>query len=80
MNRHMYYDEDAHQFFPVDEELEEKCVTNADSIRQMTDEELAEFLRSIEWGHIPKSVKGWLDWLREEANNENNSKRTSDDA
>lgn len=45
-------------------------MTNADRIRQMTDEELAEFLRSIEWGHIPKSVKGWLDWLRQEANDD----------
>ena len=48
MSRHMYYGEDAHQFFPVDEELEKKCVTNADSIRQMTDEELSNLLSIVQ--------------------------------
>lgn len=40
--------DDAHQFSPVDEELEEKCVTNADSIRQMTDEELSNLLSTVQ--------------------------------
>lgn len=39
--------------------------TNADRIRAMTDEELAEFIASNEWGHIPRSEKWWLEWLQE---------------
>lgn len=43
-------------------------MTNADKIRDMTDEELAKFLCSNEWGHIPLSQKGWLKWLKQEVN------------
>lgn len=46
-----------------------KPQTNADRIRAMSDEELARLLLSLEWGHCPKSEKGWLDWLRKEADN-----------
>lgn len=42
-------------------------MTNADKIRAMTDEELAVFLHSFEWGHIPWTEKRWLDWLKQEA-------------
>lgn len=53
--------------------------TNADRIRSMTDEELADFLWSIGqnpggWNYIDgKPIfhtgkgNGWLDWLRQEA-------------
>lgn len=45
MSRQMYWDEEAHQFFPVDDVPQEPVKpTNADRIRSMTDEELAEYL------------------------------------
>ena len=56
------------------------CPSNADRIRSMTDEELAEFCFRITDdvasyyggdGYEPKypvAPKGWLDWLRQEAN------------
>ena len=43
--------------------------TNADRIRSMTDEELAEFLEKTQkeaWLMCTLSKKGWLDWLKEE--------------
>ena len=45
--------------------MQTKPVTNADRIRSMTDEELAEFLDETDpvcWGR-----EKWLDWLRQEA-------------
>lgn len=56
-----------------------KPITNADHLRSMSDEELAEFLWSIGqnpggWNYINgKPIfhsgkgNGWLDWLRQEA-------------
>ncbi len=42
--------------------------TNADRIRSMTDEELAEFINSqIIDRNIGVSVEAWLDWLRDSA-------------
>lgn len=67
----MFYDE----FDPIDKPPK----TNADRIRSMSDEELAEFCFRITDdvasyyggdGYEPKypvASKGWLDWLREEA-------------
>lgn len=52
--------------------------TNGDTIRAMTDEELAEFINGVEAeairraglfitvGDIQRGKEGWLDWLREE--------------
>ena len=41
--------------------------TNADRIRSMTDEELAEFIRSqIIARNIGLPVEAWLDWLRKD--------------
>ena len=53
----------------------EKQQTNADRIRSMTDEELAEWMRDIMSGWCPKRTslcdgnckKCTLDWLRQEA-------------
>lgn len=43
--------------------------TNADRIRSMTDEELAEFIRSqIIARNIGLPVEAWLDWLKQDAN------------
>ena len=41
----------------------EKPMTNADRIRQMSDEELAEWLA----GYTAYPPHGWLDWLKQEA-------------
>lgn len=44
--------------------------TNADAIRDMTDEELARFLdnHGSLWGaDIVSTANDWLDWLRKEA-------------
>ena len=41
--------------------------TNADCIRQMTDEELAKFLTKKMYARIAGDWKKWLDWLRQEA-------------
>ena len=40
-----------------------KPITNADRIRAMTDEELAEWLVEVTEDNTPD----WLDWLRQEA-------------
>lgn len=58
----------------------EKPQTNADRIRAMTDEELAEWFHKIQYdvsdyycgGHscepqLPTGKDSWLDWLKEEA-------------
>ena len=50
-----------------------KPITNADRIRAMTDEELAEFLDDIECNcgriHYPTTLESWCDWLKQEADN-----------
>ena len=51
-----------------------KKQTNADRIRAMTDEELAELLRDIVvdsvrmimFTHESRGIKEWLDWLKQE--------------
>ena len=62
----MYYDE----FDPIDKPKQ----TNADRIRAMTDEELAEYLDGVchdLWQMFVKDPqKMWLDWLKEEAKND----------
>lgn len=48
--------------------------TNADRIRAMSDEELAHFLEMKAGRFVsfyPTSAKNWLDWLRQEADDEN---------
>ena len=46
-------------------------VTNADRIRAMSDEELAEYLSDIGYASYETGVwgsqKNWLDWLKQEA-------------
>ena len=48
--------------------------TNADHIRAMTDEELAEWIVHKTEGNgfdgYEESVKAWLDWLKQEVDNE----------
>ena len=41
--------------------------TNADRIRAMTDEELADFLHEEMMAAIVRGWKSWLDWLKQEA-------------
>jgi hypothetical protein len=45
----------------------EKPKTNADRIRSMTDEELAEFLSVKMLAEVVHGWKSWLDWLKQEA-------------
>lgn len=47
-----------------------KPLTNADRIRSMTDEELAEWIFNTLWSYdaiCEKRKKDWLDWLNQEA-------------
>lgn len=47
-----------------------KPQTNADRVRQMTDEELADWVWSAESAgraYGPRGKKAWLDWLKQEA-------------
>ena len=56
-------------FVPVVVNAKQPKQTNADRIRAMTDEELADYLR---WHNDLYSRNGmdWLDWLKQEADNE----------
>lgn len=46
---------------------ERKPITNADRIRSMSDEELAEFLSVQMVAEVVHGWKSWLDWLKQEA-------------
>ena len=79
MGRQLYYDKQV-GFVPYEDTLQEPCkMTNADRIRSMTDEELAEFLRPVkcvdchlldcgveEMNFKKTCEERILDWLREE--------------
>lgn len=43
--------------------VQKRIITNADRIRFMTDEELAEWIISI----TEDNTEGWLEWLKQEA-------------
>jgi hypothetical protein len=60
-------------FYPNVREEEKKPITNADRIRAMSDEELADWVWGAETdgrAYGPRGKKSWLDWLRQEAGNE----------
>ena len=84
----VYCTEDGYCKKYSDDEVTSWCVqspckdekpSNADRIRAMTDEELAEFINGVEAeairraglfitvGDIQRGKEGWLDWLKEEA-------------
>ena len=79
----IYYKEDGHCKKYSDDEVTSWCVqgpcegetpSNADRLRRMTDEELAEFMQN-EWLDIAicnelNSAEKWLAWLRKEADEE----------
>lgn len=55
--------------------LQAHTLTNADRIRAMTDEELAEAICKVELmsdKHGHRGFQAWLDWLKEEADNGKN--------
>lgn len=74
MSKQMYYDEEAGQFFPIPDVVEQKPITNADRIRAMTDEELAWELARICRTPFYKDdseideyeVDCWAKWLKQE--------------
>ena len=47
-----------------------KSMTNTDRIRTMTDEELAQHLYWWDNSPLHASLERWLDWLKEEIDNE----------
>lgn len=55
--------------------VQKRVVTNADRLRAMSDEELAEFLETLcpsyKWT-LALNGMTWLDWLKKEADNGNN--------
>ena len=61
-------------FYDYVRERVKKPITNADKIRQMTDEELAAWLTFVEQRVLnrnpalerPATEKDWLDWLKQE--------------
>ena len=57
-----------------------KPITNADRIRSLSDEELAEWIADdlIEPGYNTReqTVKMWLNWLKEEVEGDNNENQT----
>jgi len=81
MSRQMYWDEEAHQLFPVDDVPQEPVKpTNADRIRAMSDEDLAEwrsqkfYVPNCAYMECPERDEKddfsctdcWLMWLKEE--------------
>lgn len=78
MGREMYWDKDANQFFPVPDVVgsDNNVLTNADRIRNMSDEELAEWLdHHVSCARCPLCEKCIFDkscsenlqaWLKEE--------------
>ncbi len=65
-------------------EPEEKKITNADRIRNMTDEELAEFLSEVKYDGIyyaegqdyPMKSEVWIEWIQAEAKEGNSNENT----
>ena len=83
MGRMMYLDEDAQQFFPWEPQADPHKPTNADKIRSMTDEELAEMFAKLVDCNECKLYKynkcmasedaclsQWLEWLKKESAND----------
>ena len=60
-------DEEKCDFYDYVRERVKKPITNADRIRSMTDEELAQEIWSC---HVFASFADLLDWLKQEADNE----------
>lgn len=70
------------KYVPVVVNAKPKPITNADEIRASSDEELAAFIvRCVEadffrvnvLGAHSNSAEEWLDWLRQEVDDDNNS-------
>lgn len=72
----MYYDE----FDPIDKPKQ----TNADRIRAMTDEELAEWIAgdvlNLTGGALAMATEAWLDWLKQEVTDEDKSEKETSDS
>ena len=72
--RRIYIDSDGNEHFDYEQDYEPKLTTNADRIRSMSDEELADCLAptGCPYDICPEAGitcnKCWLDWLKQEAN------------
>jgi len=77
--RRIYIDSDGNEHFDYERDYEPKLTTNADRIRAMTDEELAEFIAyntscetcvvrkgGSDECHNTNCSTAWLDWLKQE--------------
>lgn len=68
-------------FLEMKQQQQRKPQTNADRVRSMSDEELAEWIADdlIEPGYNTKeqTVKMWLNWLKEEAKGDSNEGRNN---
>ena len=67
--REFYYCDDCGTEYPI-KDMSKKKQTNADRIRAMSDEELADFLYETETQYIPIDLlveNNWLEWLKQEA-------------
>ena len=79
MNDTTFQGKGSVKYVPVVVDTKPKPITNADRIRSMTDEELAEFMcHNVSNGTVNCAFcaaaefcrmghNGWLDWLRQEA-------------
>jgi hypothetical protein len=59
-------------YVPVVVNAKPKPITNAMKIRAMTDEELADWLFQA-WHNSWYTLQEWLDWLKEEATEDDNN-------
>jgi hypothetical protein len=71
INCNSYFNFDELYKRRIGEILKPKSITNADRIRAMTDEELAEWIAggvlNLEGGSLEMATEAWLDWLKQEA-------------
>lgn len=69
MNDTTFHGDGKIAYVPVVVDTKPKPITNADRIRSMTDEELAEFLNNTQgraFGGTMLLHMQWLDWLKQE--------------
>ena len=75
MNKTTFQGDGKVVYVPVVVNTTQKPITNADRIRNMTDEELAEWIAGYALGltgaSLEMSTHAWFGWLKQEANDAN---------